>query len=312
VTISLNRLAGYALFRIAWPSQGLEIRYLERGETNGRAIKTMESVFGWTADPTAWAALVTLIVMEIVLGIDNLIFISILSNKLPEHQRSKARRVGISLALVMRLALLSTIAWIVGLTQPVFSLPWSGPPDASGHPMFELNFSWRDLILIAGGLFLLWKATTEIHEKVDPQDTEGLMNTKQTVINNFGAAIIQILLLDIVFSIDSILTAVGMTDHLPIMVIAVLVAVATMLVAADPLAKFIHDNPTVVMLALGFLLMIGAVLIADGFGVHVPKGYIYAAMAFSALVEGLNMAHRRASIRKIAGPKSSEGAETRH
>lgn len=273
----------------------------------------MESVFGWTADPTAWAALVTLIVMEVVLGIDNLIFISILSNKLPEHQRSKARRIGISLALVMRLILLSTIAWIVGLTQPVFSLPWSGPIDAAtGHPIFELNFSWRDLILIAGGLFLLWKATTEIHEKVDPKDTEGVLNPKQTVINNFGAAIVQIILLDIVFSIDSILTAVGMTDHLPIMVIAVLIAVGTMLVAADPLGKFIHDNPTVVMLALGFLLMIGAVLIADGFGVHVPKGYIYAAMAFSALVEGLNMAYRRASNRKIAAAKSADDPETRH
>jgi predicted tellurium resistance membrane protein TerC len=272
----------------------------------------MESVFAWTADPAAWAALVTLIIMEVVLGIDNLIFISILSNKLPEHQRSKARRLGISLALIMRLILLSTIAWIVGLTQPVFSLPWSGPIDASGHAVFELNFSWRDLILIAGGLFLVWKATTEIHEKVDPKDTEGLMNTKQTVIKNFGAAIFQILLLDIVFSIDSILTAVGMTDHLPIMVIAVLVAVGAMMLAADPLARFIHDNPTVVMLALGFLLMIGAVLIADGFGVHVPKGYIYAAMAFSALVEGLNMAHRRASNSKIAGAKSAGEVETRH
>jgi predicted tellurium resistance membrane protein TerC len=273
----------------------------------------MESVFAWTADPAAWAALVTLIIMEVVLGIDNLIFISILSNKLPEHQRSKARRLGISLALIMRLVLLSTIAWIVGLTQPVFSLPWTGPIDATtGHPMFELNFSWRDLILIAGGLFLVWKATTEIHEKVDPNDTEGVMNTKQVAISNFGAAIVQILLLDIVFSIDSILTAVGMTDHLPIMVIAVLVAVGAMMVAADPLAKFIHNNPTVVMLALGFLLMIGAVLIADGFGVHVPKGYIYAAMAFSALVEGLNMAHRRASNRKIAPSKSEDGADTRH
>jgi predicted tellurium resistance membrane protein TerC len=245
------------------------------------------------SDPAAWAALVTLIVMEVVLGIDNLIFISILSNKLPEHQRSNARRVGIALALIMRLALLSTLAFIVGLVQPVFSLPWQGPIGEHGEPLFELNFSWRDLILIAGGLFLVWKATTEIHEKVDPVETEGVMDTKAKVVTNMGAAIFQIILLDLVFSVDSILTAVGMTEHLPIMFVAVIFAVGVMLVAADPLANFINKNPTVVMLALGFLLMIGAVLIADGFGVHVPKGYIYAAMAFSALVEALNMLSRR-------------------
>ena len=244
-------------------------------------------------DPAAWAALITLVVMEVVLGIDNLIFISILSNKLPEHQRTRARRIGISLALIMRLALLSTLAFIVSLTQPVFALPWQGLPGEHGEPMFDLAFSWRDLILIAGGLFLVWKATTEIHEKVDPVETEGVMDTKTKGVGNLGAAVIQILLLDLVFSVDSILTAVGMTEHLPIMVTAVVIAVALMMVAADPLANFIHKNPTVVMLALGFLLMIGAVLIADGFGVHVPKGYIYAAMAFSGLVEGLNMLARR-------------------
>ena len=251
------------------------------------------SITELVGDPAAWAALVTLIVMEVVLGIDNLIFISILSNKLPEHQRRQARRIGISLALIMRLALLSTLAFIVGLTQPVFELPWQGPPGEHGEPMFDLAFSWRDLILIVGGLFLVWKATTEIHEKVDPVETDGVMDTKSKVVGNLGTAIAQILLLDLVFSIDSILTAVGMTEHLPIMVTAVLIAVAVMMLAADPLANFINKNPTVVMLALGFLLMIGAVLIADGFGVHVPKGYIYAAMAFSALVEGLNMLDRR-------------------
>lgn len=244
-------------------------------------------------DPAAWIALVTLVVMEVVLGIDNLVFISILSNKLPELQRVRARRIGISLALIMRLALLSTLSFIVSLTSPVFELPWQGPPGAHGAPMFDLAFSWRDLILIAGGLFLVWKATTEIHEKVDPVETEGVMDTKTKVAGNLSAAIIQILLLDLVFSIDSILTAVGMTEHLPIMVTAVVIAVALMMVAANPLANFIAKNPTVVMLALGFLLMIGAVLIADGFGVHVPKGYIYAAMAFSGLVEGLNMVARR-------------------
>jgi len=258
----------------------------------------MDGLLALAASPAAWAALITLVVMEVVLGIDNLIFISILSNKLPAEQRQKARRVGISLALIMRLGLLSTIAFIVSLTKPVFSLPWSGPLDAAGHPAFELSFSWRDLILIAGGLFLLWKATTEIHEKVQPHTTHGVLDTKATAISNFGAAIVQILLLDLVFSVDSILTAVGMTEHLPIMVIAVVVAVGVMMLAADPLADFINKNPTVVMLALGFLLMIGAVLIADGFGMHVPKGYIYAAMAFSALVEGLNMLVRRATTHK--------------
>ena len=254
----------------------------------------MDSIIAIFSEPAAWAALATLIVMEVVLGIDNLIFISILSNKLPEHQRSRARKVGISLALILRLGLLSTLAFIVSLTNPVFSLPFSAPVGADGHPVFDLAFSWRDLILIAGGMFLLWKATTEIHEKVDPRETDGVMDTKGPVARNFAAAIVQILLLDLVFSVDSILTAVGMTDHLPIMVIAVVVAVGMMMLAANPLANFIHHNPTVVMLALGFLLMIGAVLIADGFGVHVPKGYIYAAMAFSALVEGLNMAARKA------------------
>ena len=247
------------------------------------------------SDPAAWAALITLIVMEVVLGIDNLIFISILSNKLPEHQRQRARRIGISMALIMRLVLLSTLAFIVSLTQPVFSLPFQGPIGADGKPAFEMMFSWRDLILIAGGLFLVWKATVEIHEKVDPKETPGVMDTKAVVASNMGAAIFQILLLDLVFSVDSILTAVGMTDHLPIMFAAVIFTVLVMLVAADPLANFINNNPTVVMLALGFLLIIGVVLIADGFGVHIPKGYIYVAMAFSAGVEALNLISRRRS-----------------
>ncbi len=269
----------------------------------------MDSLMALMADPAAWAALIALVVMEVVLGIDNLVFISILSNKLPEEQRSKARRIGIALALVMRLALLSTIAFLVGLTQPVFSLPFQGPVDpVHGVPMFEMAFSWRDLILIAGGLFLLWKATTEIHEKVDVDSTHGVMDVKGRVAANFGAVIVQILLLDLVFSVDSILTAVGMTDHLPIMIVAVIVAVAVMLLAADPLANFINHNPTVVMLALGFLLMIGVTLIADGFGFHVPKGYIYAAMAFSGLVEGLNMASRNAAKRKEAKAASGHAS----
>jgi predicted tellurium resistance membrane protein TerC len=243
----------------------------------------------------AWAALVTLVVMEVVLGIDNLVFVSILSNKLPEASRGPARRIGIGLALILRLALLSTLAFIVGLTQPVFALPFAAPLNAEGHPVFDLAFSWRDLILLAGGLFLVWKATTEIHHTVDPAppSDEALLDKRRVVSLGFTAAIVQIIALDIVFSIDSILTAVGMTEHLPIMMLAVTIAVGLMLVAAGPLARFIQDNPSVVMLALGFLLMIGATLIADGFGVHVPKGYIYAAMAFSGAVEALNIAARR-------------------
>ena len=244
----------------------------------------MENITALLADPTAWAALATLIVMEVVLGIDNLIFISILSNKLPEHQRSKARRTGIAAALILRLALLGTIAYIVQLTQPIFS--------AFGHA-----FSWRDLILIAGGLFLVWKATKEIHHSVDPDPGPDMFGGGSASIS-FGAAVGQILLLDLVFSMDSIITAVGMTPHVPIMVVAVLVAVTVMLLAADPLGDFIQANPTVVMLALGFLLLIGTTLIADGFGVHMPKGYIYAAMAFAALVEALNMLSRRAKRKR--------------
>jgi len=235
----------------------------------------------WVVQPATLMALVTLIVMEVVLGIDNLIFISVLTNKLPEHQRSRARRIGIGLALVLRLALLATIAFVVSLTRPVFAL--------SGHA-----FSWRDLILIGGGLFLVWKATREIHHSVDPGPCGDLFDTSRAGLT-FGSVVTQILLLDLVFSLDSIITAVGMTDDVLIMVLAVLVAVTAMLLAANPLARFIHDNPTVTMLALGFLLMIGTTLIAEGFGAHVPKGYIYAAMTFSAFIEGLNILSRRAA-----------------
>ena len=243
----------------------------------------MEYLLELAASPTAWIALATLVVMEIVLGIDNLIFISILTNKLPLENRARARRIGISMALVLRLGLLSTVAYIVQLTEPVLEL-------------FGQVFSWKDMILIGGGLFLLWKATKEIHESVDPvSQAEHLEEGVGSRVSlGFAAAIGQILMLDIVFSIDSIITAVGMTEHLPIMVIAVIAAVLVMLLAAEPLAKFINNNPTVVMLALGFLIMIGMTLIAEGFGAHVPKGYIYAAMAFSAAIEGLNMLSRRA------------------
>jgi len=250
----------------------------------------MDYLLQLAADPTVWAALATLIVMEVVLGIDNLIFISILTNKLPAHQQQKGRRIGISLALILRLGLLGTVAWIVQLTEPIIEV-------------FGKSFSWKDLILSAGGLFLLWKATKEIHHNVDPEPDSALSKGGETATLAFGSAIVQILLLDLVFSVDSIITADSMTEHLPVMAIAVVVAVTVMLLAADPLARFINDNPTVVMLALGFLIMIGMTLIAEGFGAHVPKGYIYAAMAFSALIEGLNMLSRRAKRRQQAAGK---------
>ena len=244
------------------------------------------------ADPAAWIALISLIAMEVVLGIDNLIFISVLSNKLPEHQRARARRIGISAALILRLLLLGTIAWIIQLQDPLFAI-------------FGEEISWRDVILIVGGLFLVWKATTEIHHNVDPDPGPDVINPK-VVTTSVAAVVTQILILDVVFSIDSILTAIGMTDHIPIMVIAVVVAVTVMLLAAEPLANFIHDNPTIVMLALGFLLLIGTTLIADGFGAPLPKGYIYAAMAFAAFVEGLNMMSRRARRKRAVTEGAAE------
>ncbi|MEK1891594.1 MAG: TerC family protein [Phyllobacterium sp.] len=242
-------------------------------------MEALLSHFDFIFQPAGLIALVTLVVMEVVLGIDNLIFISILTNKLPKEKQARARRLGISAALVLRLVLLFTISIIVQLTEPVF--------EVLGH-----GFSWRDLILIAGGLFLVWKATKEIHHSVDHEDAKEDVIGKAVTLS-MGTAITQILLLDLVFSVDSIITAVGMTDEIAIMVIAVLAAVTVMLLAAEPLSRFIAANPTIVMLALGFLLMIGMTLIADGFGFHVPKGYIYAAMGFSALVEGLNMLARR-------------------
>ncbi len=248
----------------------------------------MEYLIALSTDPAAWVALAALIAMEVVLGIDNLVFIAILTNKLPAKDRPNARRIGIGAALLLRLALLGTVAFIVKLTQPLF--------EVLGH-----GLSWRDLILIAGGLFLVWKATREIHHRVDPEPGPDALNPK-VLTSSVAAVVGQILVLDLVFSIDSIITAVGMTEHLPIMFVAVTVAVATMLLAANPLANFIEANPTIIMLALGFLLLIGTTLIADGFGVHVPKGYVYAAMAFSALVEGLNMIARRRRARTAAAP----------
>jgi len=246
------------------------------------------------SQPETWAALLALTAMEIVLGVDNLVFIAIVTNKLPEDQRPLARRIGIGLALGLRLVLLGAIAWIAGLTATVFDLGITGASGEHGAPTFDTAFSWRDIILIFGGAFLVWKATTEIHHKVDPHPAPSVFKPGKKSVA-FASVITQIILLDVVFSIDSILTAIGMTNHLPIMVIAVVIAVTLMYVSAGPLSRFVNNNPTVIMLALAFLLMIGMVLIADGFGRHVPKGYIYAAMAFSVFVEGLNLLARKRS-----------------
>lgn len=247
----------------------------------------MDYLLNLATDPAAWAALFALGVMEIVLGIDNLMFIAILSKKLPEAQRARTQRIGILLALVLRLALLGTVAWISQLTQPAITI-------------IEHGFSWRDLILIGGGLFLVWKATLEIRNHVATADDAASSDESVSQLTPL-AAISQILVLDLVFSVDSIITAVGMTEHLPIMVIAVIAAVASMLFAAKPLTRFIDGNPAIVMLALSFLLVIGMTLIADGFGSHVPKGYIYAAMAFSAFVEGMNILARRRRSKRSNG-----------
>jgi predicted tellurium resistance membrane protein TerC len=241
----------------------------------------MTDLIALAADPTAWIALITLIIMEIVLGIDNLVFVSILSNRVVLEQRQSAQRVGLGLALLMRLALLFVLAWVISLTQPVFAA-------------FDHAFSWKDLILVAGGLFLVYKATTEMHERVEPDLQAQAANKGQSAHLSLGVAVAQICALNLVFSLDSIITAIGMTTEIPIMMVAVIVSVGLMIVAAGPLGRFISRKPTIVMLALGFLLMIGMTLIADGFGLHVPKGYIYAAMAFSGFVEGMNQLARRA------------------
>jgi predicted tellurium resistance membrane protein TerC len=227
-------------------------------------------------NPETWVALATLTLLEIVLGIDNVIFISILVQRLPAEVRDRARLIGLGLAMGMRILLLLTISWIIGLTQPLFEI-------------VDRPISVRDLILIGGGLFLLWKATTEIHESLEGEEAHAPTASSATL----GGVLIQIVLLDIVFSLDSVLTAVGMVDEVPIMIAAVIIAVGVMLFASGPLARFVHAHPTVKMLALSFLLLIGVTLIADGLGFHIPKEYIYAAMAFSVFVEALNLRARR-------------------
>jgi len=233
-------------------------------------------------DPQAWIALLTLTALELVLGIDNIVFISILVDKLPAEQQRKARLIGLFLAMFMRLGLLSILTWIIGLTQPLFSFPFVGQ-----------EISGRDLILIGGGLFLIWKSTVEIHQSLEGADG----HVSATVKAGFTAVILQIMVVDMVFSLDSIITAVGMVDELAVMVAAVVVSVALMMAFAGAIGRFVNEHPTIKMLALAFLVVVGIVLIADGFEQHVPKGYIYFAMAFAVGVEMLNITMRKRAKR---------------
>jgi CBS domain containing-hemolysin-like protein len=241
----------------------------------------------WIFDPTAWLGLLTLIVLEIVLGVDNLIFVAVLANKLPKHQRDRARVLGLSLALLLRLGLLAGISWLVTLTTPIFTV-------------LEQDLSGRDLILIFGGLFLLFKATIELHERV-----EGKVNTQRAsrVHAAFWAVIVQIIILDAVFSLDAVITAVGIVNHLSIMMIAVIIAMVMMIIASKALTEFVNKHPTVVMLCLGFLLMIGFSLVAEGAGIHIPKGYLYGAIAFSVLIEFFNQLARSNRTRHLIGER---------
>ena len=250
-------------------------------------------MFDWISDPQIWIALVTLTSLEIVLGIDNIIFISILAGKLPEQQQAKARRVGLSLAMLIRIGLLFSLAWIIRLTTPLFHI-------------FEHGVSGRDLILISGGLFLLGKSTYEIHEKLEGEEGHASAQIRAT----FTSVIIQILLLDIVFSLDSVITAVGMVQQLAVMVAAVVIAVGVMLLAADSVSSFVDRHPTIKMLALSFLLLIGFSLVAEGTHFHIPKGYIYFAMGFSVLVEFLNLRLRyKAEPVKLRQPYAEAAAK---
>jgi predicted tellurium resistance membrane protein TerC len=227
----------------------------------------------WITDPDIWTSFLTLCALEIVLGIDNLIFISILADKLPEAQQSKARITGLSLALVMRILLLFSISWIMGLTRDLFEI-------------LEVGISGRDIILLLGGLFLIYKSVKEIHEKMNNEDEEIKVSAKKITFQNI---VIQILLIDIVFSLDSVITAVGMADHIEIMIAAVIVSIIIMILAAKTLADFVNNHPAIKVLALSFLLMIGTALVAEGLDFHIPKGYIYFSMAFAVVVEIVNI-----------------------
>ncbi|MCF8473555.1 MAG: TerC family protein [Emcibacter sp.] len=239
-------------------------------------------MFEWIVSPEAWVALATLMALEVVLGIDNIIFISILVGRLPEKQRAKARKIGLSLAMGSRLLLLFSLAWIMGLIEPLFTA-------------FGFEISGRDIILVIGGIFLLAKSTHEIHGSFEIQET----SKEQVAAPGYFSILIQIALLDVVFSLDSVITAVGLVDHLSIMVIAIVASVGVMLVAAKPIGDFVDANPTIKMLALSFLILIGFTLIVEGFDVHIPKGYVYFAMAFSFVVEMLNIKIRNSRAKAI-------------
>lgn len=249
----------------------------------------------WMFEPAAWVGLATLVVLEIVLGIDNLIFIAILVDKLPPHQRDRARIIGLSLALIMRLGLLTVMSWLIKLTEPLFAVA-------------GFEFSGRDLILIIGGFFLLFKGTVELHNRIEGHNQHG---TGERLQASFGLIITQIVILDAVFSLDAVITAVGMVDHLPVMMMAVVIAMGVMLFASKPLTTFVNAHPTVVVLCLGFLLTIGFSLVAEGFGFHIPKGYLYAAIGFSVLIESLNQVAsrnmRRVEARRPMRERTAEG-----
>jgi predicted tellurium resistance membrane protein TerC len=238
----------------------------------------------WLTDPNVWVALLTLTALEIVLGIDNIVFLSVLTGRLPREQQARARTIGLALALGMRIVLLLTLQWVIGLTAPLIELA-------------GFEFSGRDLILIGGGLFLLAKATTEIHESLEGGHGHGAPGG--TAKAAFGSVIVQIVLIDAVFSLDSIITAVGLSDQIGVMITAVVIAIGVMLIAAGPLARFVEEHPTIKMLALSFLLLIGFSLVAEGFELHISKGYIYFAMGFSVFVEALNLRLRGRAAKPV-------------
>lgn len=252
------------------------------------------SLAEFLTDPQVWASFLALSAMEIVLGIDNVVFISVMVQRLPKHQQLMARRVGLSMALIFRVIMLGFIAWFIHMTVPIFTVG-------------DYAFSWRDLILLAGGLFLLVKGTREIHESIEG-DENG--NGGNLVVQSLAAAIVQIAIIDLVFSVDSIITAVGMAEHVEVMIAAVAVAIAVMYFASGPVAAFIERHPTTKMLALSFLLLIGAALVADAFHFHIPRGYIYFAMAFSAGVEMINVLASRSRRKERAAKKASRASKT--
>lgn len=242
---------------------------------------------GWISSPETWIALITLVVLELVLGVDNVIFISILAGKLPHQDQARARTTGIMLAVITRILLLLSISWVISLDEPLFHLPWF-----NGEP---IGISGRDLILLIGGLFLLWKSTHEIHEKLEGK--EGAVSSR--VAANFFSVIIQIMLLDIVFSLDSVITAVGMVEHVEIMIAAVIIAAGVMIFTAGPIGEFVERHPTIKILALSFLLLIGFTLIVEGLHQHIPKGYVYFAMGFSVFVEMINLRIRGSQVKPV-------------